>query len=157
MPSKRDSRPLWLWDKCCRDIGIDPRLVKPYFPPIDEVPDWTDISDGQLGEAFREDGCSPEVFVFLHNVYEKGRPLLTVRQLSEIIYHELIHVLLDDASEEEVSWLAITVSRRRPGFKYHQSYLKEKAFEQSLGPPQESWTLFQWARWHRPVGTRERP
>ena len=44
-----DVRPLW--DECCKDLGIDPRLVKPYFLLRDEAPDWFDWSDCQLGEA----------------------------------------------------------------------------------------------------------
>lgn len=114
MPSERDSIPLWLWNKCCKNIGIDPRLVKPYFLPIDEVPDWTDITDCQLGEAFWEVGRSPEVLVLLYDPYESNEPLLAVRQLSEILYHELIHILLYGTFEEEVSQIAATISRHRP-------------------------------------------
>ncbi len=60
-----DVRPLW--DECCRDLGIDPRLVKPYFLPIDEAPDWFDPSNFSLGEAWWEDGYRPEVLVDMYD------------------------------------------------------------------------------------------
>ncbi len=67
--------------------------------------------------------------------------------IRDTIYHELTHVILQEqAGEEEVTWLADTTSRRRAGWQYCRSYLRSLTFERKLGPPQESWTLFQWAK-----------
>ncbi|MFC1986371.1 tyrosine-type recombinase/integrase [Chloroflexota bacterium] len=48
-----------LWEKCCRDLGVDPCLVKPYFLPIDESPDWSDPTWCALGEAWWEEDYRP--------------------------------------------------------------------------------------------------
>jgi len=137
-----DVRPLW--DECCKDLGIDPRLVKAYFLPLDEPPYWFDPSNFSLGEAWREDGNRPEVLVFLYDLIIGPWGLMTIR---ETIYHELTHVILQEqAGEDEVTQLADIISRRRAGWKYCRSYLRSQAFERKLGPPQESWTLFQWAK-----------
>ena len=132
-----------LWDGCCKDLGIDPRLVKPYFLPIDEAPVWFDCSDCQLGEAWWEEVCCPEVVVFLYDYMTGDYGLMDIRT---IIYHELTHVILQEAGEEEVKQLADIITRRRASWKYCRNYLRSQAFERKLGPPQESWTLFQWAK-----------
>ena len=136
-----DVRPLW--DKCCKDLGIDPRLVKPYFLPRDEAPDWFDCSDCQLGEAWWEEVYCPEVVVFLYNFITGSSGLMDIRT---IIYHELTHVILQEAGEEEVTQFADIITWRRAGWRYCRSYLRSQAFERKLGPAQESWTLFQWAK-----------
>ncbi len=137
-----DVRPLW--DECCRDVGIDPRLVKPYFPPIDERPDWLDPYDHPFGAACCYPGYCPEVVVFIYDYIRGFRGLMAIR---DDTYHELTHVILQEqAGEEEVAQLADTVSRRRAGWQYCRSYLRSQAFELKLGPAQESWTLFQWAK-----------
>ncbi len=137
-----DVRPLW--DKCCKDLGIDPRLVKPYFWPRDEAPDWFDPSNFSLGEAWWEEGYCPEVLVFLYGLITGPWGLMNIR---DTIYHELTHVILQEqAGEEEVTQLADIISRRRGDWQYCRSYLRGQAFERKLGPPQESWTLFQWAK-----------
>lgn len=143
---------LWLWDECCRDIGIDPRLVKAYFLPIHEPPYWFDPSYCQLGEAWWEDGHCPEVLVVVYENKDRWLGLMTLRH---IIHHELTHVILqDEASEDEVSEVALIVSRRREGWSHWRRYLRSRAFERGLGPVRESWTLFQWARRHTLIGTR---
>jgi len=136
-----DVRPLW--DKYCKDMGIDPRLVKPYFLPRDEAPDWFDRSDCQLGEAWWEGVPCPEVAVFLYDFITGSSGLMDIRT---IIYHELTHVILQEAGEEEVTQLADIIIRRRAGWQYCRSHLRSQAFERKLGPAQESWTLFQWAK-----------
>ena len=143
-----DLRPLW--EKCCRGLGIDPCLVKVYFWPIDEVPFWSALDNHDnwyqpaAGEAHWEDGYSPEVIVFLDDFMNNGFwGLLAIR---EIIYHELTHVILMEAEEEEVTQLADIITRRRASWQYCRSYLRREAFERKLGPPQENWTLFQWAK-----------
>lgn len=137
-----DVRPLW--DECCKDLGIDYRLVKPYFLPIDEAPGWFDPSNFSLGEAWWEDGYRPEVLVFLYDLITGPWGLMTIR---ETIYHELTHVILQEqAGEDEVTHLADTISRRRAGWQYCRSYLRREAFERKLGPAQESQTLFQWIK-----------
>jgi hypothetical protein len=146
-----DVRPLW--DDCCEDLGIDPRLVKPYFLPRDEAPDWYDPSYCQLGEAWWEEVLCPEVLVFLFDFITGSSGLMNIRK---IIYHELTHVILQEqAGEEAVTWLADAISRRREGWRYCRSYLRGKAFERKLGPPQESWTLFQWAKRNKIVSVRQ--
>jgi hypothetical protein len=146
---------LLLWNNCCKEIGIDSRLVKPYFLPIDKAPDWFDLTYCQLGEASWEDGPVPEVVMFLHDPYE-GHRKLTAREISEIIYHELTHILLRQASEDEVRWFASTINRRRGGWQCCRTHLRAKAFEQGLGPVQESWTLFQWAKAQRKTAAPHR-
>ncbi|MBA7596500.1 hypothetical protein ES703_03474 [subsurface metagenome] len=136
-----DVRPLW--GECCKDLGIDPRLVKPYFLPRDEAPDWFDWSDCQLGEAWWEEVRCPEVAVFLYDFITGSWGLMDIRT---IIYHELTHVILQEAGEEEVTQFADIITRRRAGWQYCRSYLGSQAFERKLGPAQESWTLFQWAK-----------
>ncbi len=136
-----DVRPLW--DKCCKDLGIDPRLVKPYFLPRDKDPDWFDPTWCQLGEAWWEDGYRPEIAVAMYDFTTGIQGLMKIR---ETIYHELTHVILQEAGEEEVTQLADIISRRRTSWRCCRSYLRSQAFERKLGPPQESWTLFQWAK-----------
>ncbi len=137
-----DLRPLW--DECCKDLGIDPCLVKVYFLPIDELPYWSDPSYCSLGEAWCEDGYRPEVLIFLADLKNEFWGLMGLR---EIIYHELTHVILhEQAREEGVTQLADIISRRRSSWQYCRSYLRSQAFKRKLGPPQESWTLFQWAK-----------
>jgi len=68
-------------------------------------------------------------------------------KIRDTIYHELTHVILQEqAGEEEVTQLGDIISRRRVGWQYCRSYLRRKAFVRKLGPAQESWTLFQWAK-----------
>ncbi len=136
-----DVRPLW--DECCKDLGIDPCLVKTYFLPVDEPPYWFDHSYCQLGEAWWEDGYPPEVLVFLYDFITGSSGLMDIRT---IIYHELTHVILQEAGEEEVTQFADIITRRRAGWQYCRSYLRREAFKRKLGPPQEGWTLFQWAK-----------
>ena len=137
-----DLRPLW--EKCCKDLGIDPCLVKTYFSPIDKPPYWSDPSYCTWGEAWWEDGYLPEVLVFLVD-FNNG--ILGLMGIRDTIYHELTHVILrEQAGEEEVTQLADIISRRRASWQYCRSYLRREAFERKLGPPQESWTLFQWAK-----------
>ena len=136
-----DVRPLW--DECCKDLGIDPCLVKTYFLPVDKPPYWFDHSDCQLGEAWWEDGYPPEVLVFLYDFITGSSGLMDIRT---IIYHELTHVILQEAGEEEVTQFADIIIRRRAGWRCCRSYFRSQAFERNLGPAQESWTLFHWAK-----------
>ena len=131
-----------LWDECCKDLGIDPCLVKVYFLPIDEPPYWSDPSYITWGEAWWEDGYPPEVLV---DMFDFPTGVLGLMKIRETIYHELTHVILQE-EEEEVTQLADIINRRRAGWQYYRSYLRSQAFERKLGPPQESWTLFQWAK-----------
>ena len=151
MKEMKSQQYFWLWDKCCRDIGIEPRLVKAYFLPIDEPPYWFDPCYCQLGEAFWEDG-RPEVLVVL---YENKDKLFGVMTLRHVIYHELTHVILrDEANEEEVTEVALIVSPHRQGCSYWRCYLRSRAYQRGLGPVQERLSLFQWARAHKSVGKR---
>ena len=141
-----DVRPLW--DECCKNLGIDPRLVKTYFSPRDEFPDWLDPSDYPMGATCCEEGRCPEVLVLIYDCITGFRGLMKIRDTS---YHELTHVILQEqAGEEEVTQLADIISRRREGWQYCRSYLRSQAFERKLGPAQESWTLFQWAKRNKP-------
>lgn len=132
-----------LWNDCCKDLGIDPRLVKPYFLPRDKDPDWFDPTWCQRGEAWWVDGYRPEVSIAMYGFENEIQGMLNIR---EIIYHELTHVVLQEAGEEEVTQLAEIINRRRTGWEYYRSYLKSHAFKRKLGPSQDSWTLFQWAK-----------
>lgn len=136
-----DVRPVW--DEYCKDLGIEPCLVKTYFLPVDDSPYWYDPSYCQLGEAWWEDGYRPAVLVFLHDFITGFWGLMNIRG---IIYHELTHVILREAGEEEVTQFADIITRRRAGWQYCRSYLRSQAFKRKLGPAQESWTLFQWAK-----------
>ncbi len=136
-----DVRPLW--DECCKDLGVDPYLVKVYFLPLDEPPYWSDPSYITWGEAWWEDGYRPEVLV---DMYDFPTGILGLMKIRETIYHELTHVILQEAGEEEVTQLADIITRRRASWQYCRSYLRREAFERKFGPPQESWTLFQWAK-----------
>ena len=124
-----DVRPLW--DGCCKDLVIDPQLVKPYFLPRDKFPDWLDPSDYPMGVACCEEGRCPEVLVFLYGFLTGFRGLMNIR---EIIYHELTHVILQEAVEEEVTHFADIISRRRASWQYCRSYLRSQGFERKLGP-----------------------
>lgn len=143
--------PMWeiedllpMWDECCKDLGIDPRLVKRHFPPRDERPDWLDYGDYPFGAACCFPGYCPEVLVYIYDYIRGFQGVMAIRDNT---YHELTHVILqEEAEEEEVDQLAKIISRRRKGWRYCRSYLRGKAFERKLGPPQESWTLFQWAK-----------
>jgi hypothetical protein len=141
-----------MWDGCCKDLGIDPRLIKRYFAPRDERPDWLDYSDYPMGAACCYEGYCPEVLVYIYDFITGFRGVMAIR---ETAYHELIHVLLQEkAEEEEVEQLTKIISRRREGWRYCRSYLRGKAFECKLGPPQESLTLFQWAKRNKIVSGR---
>jgi len=145
--SKNDFiRPTWLWQKCCRDLGIDHRLVKVHFLPVDDRPDWLDPTDHPWGAANIDDGCFPEVTILLEHYFRRDNPVLSILEIIDTIYHELIHIILHGGPEEEVKWLAETICRRRVGYKNILSDLKEKAFEQGLGPDRGYWTMFRWAK-----------
>ena len=86
-----DVRPLW--DECCKDLGIDPRLVKPYFLPRDKTPEWLDPTDYPMGAACCEEGCCPEVLVLIYDYITGFRGLMKIRDTT---YHELTHVILQE-------------------------------------------------------------
>ncbi len=132
-----------LWENCCRNLGIDPCLVKTYFLPIDKPPYWSDPSYVTWGEAWWEDGYPPEVLV---DMFDFPTGVLGLMKIRETIYHELTHVILQEEEEEEVTQLADIITRRRASWQYCRSYLRWEAFKRKLGPAQESWTLFQWAK-----------
>jgi hypothetical protein len=139
---------LFLWESCCRDIGIEPRLVKPYFLPFDKDPDWFSPDLCQLGEAYWDEKDRPEVVVFVLDPFKEERVLIPIAliEVRHIIYHELVHTIIPEAPEGYVAWLALNVSRRRPGWQYSRSFLKATAFEQGLGPPRDNLTMFQWIK-----------
>ncbi len=59
---------------------------------------------------------------------------LGLMDIRETMYHELIHGVLRYNAEEEVTWIAQRVNRRRMGWQYCRGSLRRCAVELNLGP-----------------------
>lgn len=149
--SNQKNLPMWtieevrpLWEQCCNNLGVDHRRIKIILCPPDDLPDWHERSGWLVaGEVNWEDVPIPEILVFLEDDWPKRNDALYLR---EIFIHELVHVILKEATEKEVEDITMTILRRRNNWSQMTRYLKNLAFDSGLGPPQDGWTLFHWAK-----------
>ena len=99
----RDPRPMW--EKICRDLGINPGLVRVYFLENWERkwdPDYSWVGWGCAAARSPADDGLPEVAMVPPYSEGKNGYYLDMMELRDTCYHELIHVLLqDDIVEEE--------------------------------------------------------
>lgn len=152
--SNHKDLPIWtieevmpLWEQCCNTLGVDHRRIKIILFPGHELPDWHDTSGWLvIGEVNWEDVTVPQILIFLIENWPKRNDALKLR---EVFIHELVHVILKEANEKEVEDIALTILRRRNNWSQLTRYLKSRAFNSGLGPPQDGWTLFHWAKYQK--------
>jgi len=159
-----DLRPMW--EAICRDLGINPRLVRAHFLEMIEVKFDFDCDygyfDGWGAARWPDDGELPEVVVVFPYSERKSGLYLDIVELKDTCYHELIHLLLrEEISEKEVAELADILYRQRNEWHYlrtfWRSYLRGRAIALGLGPPDTAgMTLWQYARVKRKRHRRER-
>lgn len=143
-----DLRPMW--EKICRDLGINARLVDVHFLFGKEarneygVSGWGSVFYGGQGEL-------PEVVVVFPYTERKNGFRLDWVELRNTCYHELIHLLLrDEIEEEDVEKMGDIINRRQKGWRFWVSYLRGRAIALGLGPPDTAgMTLWQYARVER--------
>lgn len=143
-----DLRPMW--EKICRDLGINARLVDVHFLFGKEarneywVSGWGSVFYGGQGEL-------PEVVVVFPYTERKNGFRLDLVELRNTCYHELIHLLLrDEIEEEDVEKMGDIINRRQKGWHFWCSYLRGRAIALGLGPPDPAgMNLWQYARLQR--------
>lgn len=131
-----DLRPMW--EKICRDLGINPGLVRVYFLEKFEWkwdPDYSWVGWGGAAARFPADDGLPEVAMVPPYSEGKNGYYLDMMELRDTCYHELIHVLLRNGIvEEEVTKMADILNRHQDGWRYWRSYLRGRAMALGLAP-----------------------